>query len=58
MQKMKKTFAMVVLFVCGAASLTACETQMMGAGDGDCHINSDYEIRCDGDDGEPGLQTP
>lgn len=54
--KRSRIFAAVVA-LCGVVSLSACDALFSSAGDGDCHINANYEISCPTDDG-PGLQTP
>lgn len=55
MIKRTRIFA-AVFALCGVVSLTACDTFFTNPNDGDCHINADYEISCEGDG--IGLQTP
>lgn len=58
MMTMKRNRIRAVLaLVAAAVSLSGCDAMMFGdPNGGDCHINEDYEISCEGDG--PGLQTP
>ena len=46
----------VLAFVVAVVSLSGCDAMFGDPNGGDCHINADYEISCEGDG--PGLQTP
>ncbi len=52
----RKQICAVLAFVAGVVSLSGCDALFGDPNGGDCHINADYEIRCEGDG--PGLQTP
>ncbi len=52
-----KRVLVLMALVCSAVSLSACDALRGDPNGDDCHINENYEIRCEGT-GEPGLQTP
>jgi hypothetical protein len=56
MTNKRKQICAVLAFVAGVVSLGGCDAAFVRPDNDDCHINADYEIRCEGDG--PGLQTP
>lgn len=53
MQHIKKLFAVSFVFA-GLVSVGGCDVAKFGGGNGDCHINGNYEITCG--DFDPGLK--
>ncbi len=56
MMNKRKQIGAVLAFLVGVVSLSGCDALFGDPNGGDCHINADYEISCEGDG--PGLHTP